>query len=273
VTLVIGHRGAPQIEPENTVASFRAATDLGADGVELDVRRTADGRLAICHDAHLPDGRAIVGTPWSEVPDQVPDLAAALDACRGLGLVNVEIKNWPGDVDFDASLALVDTVVSALLARPADERARLLVSCFHLPSVDRVRDLAPDLATAWLVIGPGVGAGTPGVDGTTGSDTGVDPVAAMVAETAEHGHRALHPHHAFVTPELVERAHAAGVAVNTWTCDDPDRIRWLADIGVDGIVTNAPDLALSALGRRARPSGVEPDTGTESVDEAVDPRS
>lgn len=243
---VIGHRGAPQVEPENTVASFGAALAVGADGVELDVRRTADRRLAVHHDAELADGRTIVRTAWADVPDAVPDLAAALDACRGADVVNVEIKNWPDDVDFDPSLGVVDAVVEVLLGRPADERARFLVSCFHLPSADRVRELAPELATAWLVIGPGA-------DGRT--EPGVDPMAAMVAEVAGHGHGALHPHHAFVNAELVGAAHAAGVAVNTWTCDDPDRIRWLADVGVDAIVTNVPDVALTALGRRAGRTG------------------
>jgi len=229
VSLVIGHRGAPRVARENTVAAFRAAADLGADGVELDVRRTADGRLALHHDAHLPGGRALVETRWAELPAGTADLAAALDACNGMRLVNVEIKNWPDDVDFDPSLGHVDRVVATLAARPADERARYVVSCFHLPSVDRVQELAPDIVTGWLVIG------------------GEDPVGEVVA----HGHQALHPHHAFVTPELVERAHREEVAVNTWTCDDPERIRWLDEIGVDGIVTNAPDVALSALGRDA----------------------
>jgi glycerophosphoryl diester phosphodiesterase len=243
VTQVIGHRGAPRIATENTVASFHAAARIGADGVELDVRRTLDGRLAVHHDAHLNDGRAIVDTTWTDLPDEVPDLSAALDACRTFGLVNVELKNWPADVDFDASLAVVDQMVEALLDRPADEQARFLVSCFHLPSVDRVRELAPRLATAWLVVGPAhpVGAGP----------DAPDPVAAIVAEAADHGHQAVHPHHAFVTPALVEAAADAGVAVNTWTCDDPDRIRWLAEVGVAGVVTNVPDVALAALGRRA----------------------
>lgn len=248
MTLVIGHRGAPLAEPENTVAAFRAAAAQGADGVELDVRRTADGALAVHHDAHLADGRAIVGVAWADVPEGVPDLDTALDACRDLAVVNVEIKNWPDDVDFDPSLAVVDRVVGALAARPAGERDRVLVSCFHLPSLDRVRERAPALATAWLVIGPVEAAGQ--ARGAPTGDGG-DPVAAMVAEAAAHGHRALHPHHAFVSPRLVAEAHEAGVAVNAWTCDDPERIRWLAEVGVDGVITNAPDVALAALGRGA----------------------
>ena len=235
MSLVIGHRGAPRVARENTVAAFRAAADLGADGVELDVRRTADGRLALHHDAHLPGGRALVEVPWADLPAGMADLTAALDACRDMRLVNVEIKNWPDDVDFDPSLGHVDRVVATLAARPADERARYVVSCFHLPSVDRVRELAPDLVTAWLVLGP------------AGHEGDADPVGALLAEVVDHGHQAVHPHHVFVTPELVERAHAEEVAVNTWTVDDPDRIRWLADIGVDAIVTNVPDIAVAAL--------------------------
>jgi glycerophosphoryl diester phosphodiesterase len=268
VTHVIGHRGASVAAPENTVAAFRAAAAMGADGVELDVRRTADGRFAVHHDAHLADGLAIVGATRAELPDDVADLSAALDACRGLGVVNVEIKNWPDDVDFDASLAAVDRVVEALLDRPAEERATFLVSCFHLPSVDRVRALAPELATAWLVVGP--------VEAVGATPDDPDPVAAMVAEAAAHGHQALHPHHLFVTPELVAAARGAGVAVNTWTCDDPDRIRWLAEVGVDGIVTNVPDVALSALGRPTPvPSGeASPIDAATPADEdgPVDPR-
>ncbi|HET9610269.1 MAG TPA: glycerophosphodiester phosphodiesterase [Acidimicrobiales bacterium] len=248
MTLVIGHRGAPLAEPENTVAAFRTAAAQGADGVELDVRRTADGALAVHHDAHLADGRAIVGVAWADVPEGVPDLDTALDACRDLAVVNVEIKNWPDDVDFDPSLAVVDRVVDALAARPTGERDRVLVSCFHLPSLDRVRERTPELATAWLVIGPVEAAGQ--ARGAPTGDGG-DPVAAMVAEAAAHGHRALHPHHAFVSPRLVAEAHEAGVAVNAWTCDDPERIRWLAEVGVDGVITNAPDVALAALGRGA----------------------
>jgi glycerophosphoryl diester phosphodiesterase len=213
---------------------------MGADGVELDVRRTADGGLAVHHDAHLADGRALVATAWDALPPEVADLAAVLDACRDLDLVNVEIKNWPDDVDFDASLGVVESVVEVLLERPADERARLLVSCFHLPSVDRVRELAPELATAWLVIGPGADGRSP---------AGAEGELALVDRAAAHGHAALHPHHAFVTPGLVSEAHVAGLAVNTWTCDDPERIAWLAGVGVDGVVTNVPDVALAALGR------------------------
>ena len=228
--LVLGHRGASASFPENTLAAFRGALDQGADGVELDVRRTADGGLALRHDAELPDGRRLVDVLSSGLPPDVPQLGEALDACQAMRLVNVELKNWPADVDFDPEERLADQVVAVLddLGRRADEH--LLVTSFHEPTVERVRALAPTLPTGVLVIN-------------------ADEPEALVARVAEAGHRALHPHHLFVTEELVELAHAAGLALSTWTVDDPDRIRWLREIGVDAVIVNDPAAALRALGR------------------------
>ncbi len=227
--LVLGHRGASAAFPENTVPALRGALDQGADGVELDVRRTADGALALRHDPTLADGRLVMDTARADLPADVPVLAEALDALAGAAVVNIEIKNWPDDPDFDPSEQLAAGVVDLLRARGDLEHGPALVSCFHLPTVDRVHELAPGLPTAWLVI-----------DGT-------DP--EVVERAAAHGHVAIHPHHAFVNEDVVARAHAAGLAVNTWTCDDPDRIVWLAGLGVDAVVTNDPGTALRALGR------------------------
>jgi glycerophosphoryl diester phosphodiesterase len=229
--LVIAHRGASASHPENTAAAFQAARDQGADGVELDVRRTADGGMAVCHDPHLPDGRAVVEVRTADLPDPVLTLDAALDACAGLTLINIEIKNWRDDIDFDAGSGLADQVVDLLRTRGELDDGRHLVSCFHLQTVDRVRALAPGLATAWLV-----------------EEIACDP-ERVVATTTRHGHTAIHPHHRFVGPDLVRVAHEAGIAVNAWTCDDPDRIRWLADLGVDAVVADDPAAALAALGR------------------------
>ena len=100
VTLVVAHRGASAAALENTVEAFCRARDLGADWVELDVRRTADGVAVVHHDAHLPDGRRIGGLHAVDLPSHVPGLAEALEACDGMGVV-VEIKNLPDDPDFD----------------------------------------------------------------------------------------------------------------------------------------------------------------------------
>lgn len=228
--LVIAHRGASAAFPENTLAAFSGAIAQGADGVELDVRRTADRRLAVAHDDVLADGRVLVETAGADLPEGITELATALDVCAPLAIVNIEIKNWPDDRDFDPREQLAASVVALLDERGELDDGRNLISCFHLPTIDRVHELAPGLATAWLL----------GL---------VEDAGELIDKAAERGHVAVHPHHVFVNEDFVSRAHAAGLAVNTWTCDDPERIRWLADVGVDAVVTNVPDVALSALGR------------------------
>jgi glycerophosphoryl diester phosphodiesterase len=225
MTCVIAHRGASAAWPENTVAAFAGARQLGADWVELDVRRTADDRLAVLHDARLADGRLLVEVRWADIPESVPSLAAALDACRGMG-VNIEIKNLPVDPDFDPDERLADAVVALLAERSAVEP--VLVSSFNLATIDRVRALDADVPTAWL----------------TFDETDVE---ATIARAVRHGHGALHPYEAHVDRKLVEVAHAAGLVVNTWTVDDPVRIAELVALGVDGVVTNVPDVARTVV--------------------------
>jgi glycerophosphoryl diester phosphodiesterase len=228
--LVIAHRGASADFAENTLEAFAGAVAQGADGVELDVRRTADGRLAISHDDTLADGTVVVEARFADLPPDVPDLASALDACKPLAVVNTEIKNWPDDRDFDPGETVAEAVVALLAERGELDSGRHLISSFHLATVDRVHHLAPQLATAWLL----------GL---------IDDPLPLIAKAAERGHVAVHPNHAFVDEDLVHAAHAAGLAVNTWTCDEPERIRWLAAVGVDAVVTNVPAVALAALGR------------------------
>ena len=226
MTNVIAHRGASRAERENTLVAFRRAVTMGADGVELDARRTADGSLVVHHDPHLADGRAIVATDAAQLPDHVPSLADALDASTDI-LVNIEIKNDPSDPDYDDTCSVADAVVA--LVRASGRTGTVLVSSFDLATIDRVRSLAPALATAWLV-------------------EEADDV--VLATLLDHGHRVLHPWVGSLTASLVASAHALGIEVNTWTCDDPDRMVELAGWGIDGICTNVPDVALAALGRR-----------------------
>ena len=234
MTLIIGHKGAPALAAENRVPSFVQAREVGADGVELDVRRVGDGSLAVWHDPELPDGRVLLDLAWGDVDDAVDELDPVLDACRGLALVNVEIKNWMYDRDFDETLAVADTLATRLAGRTADEQATYVVSCFHQPTVDRARkaldDLAPAVRVGWLL-------------------WNVDDPAATVGRARSAGYAAIHPHHSAIIPELVATAHDAGLTVNCWTCNDPDRIRWLAEVGTDGIITDDPVLARQALGK------------------------
>jgi glycerophosphoryl diester phosphodiesterase len=221
MTLVIAHRGASRAEPENTVVAFRRAVELGADGVELDVRRTLDDRLVVHHDAHLPDGAVIRHTRFGDLPAHVPSLGAALDACDGV-FVNVEIKNDPDDPDFDPSEWVAHRTVLELERRRTDPR--WLISSFRLETVARCRSLLPLARTAWLADRVG---------------------RPEIERTAAAGHVAIHPSVEHLDADTVRAAHSTGLAVNTWTCDDPERIRELIAWGVDGICTNVPDVAVA----------------------------
>lgn len=224
--VVIAHRGASRAAPENTIEAFHQARALGADWVELDVHLGLDGAVVVHHDAVLPGGRPVASCTTADLPDHVPLLDAALRACAPLG-VNVEIKRAAGPGDPASPDPLASAVVAALARRPAGQA--VLVSSFDLATIDAVRRLDPSVPTAWLVVVPGP-----------------DTLETLL----RHGHGALHPHHSVVDAGLVERSHDAGVAVNVWTCDDPDRIALLAGWGVDGICTNVPDVARRVLDAR-----------------------
>lgn len=146
--------------------------------------------------------------------------------------VNVEIKNDAEEPDFDPADEIADRTMELLLAR--DEHERWLISSFRIETVDRCRTIADaagaPVRTAWL--------------------TGIVPddvVDLLVAK----GHVALHPWVRLLGRHVIDACHAAGIHVNTWTCDDPERMAELVEWGVDGICTNVPDVALRVLGRGA----------------------
>lgn len=230
MTQIWAHRGASAAAPENTLAAFELAARQGAQGVELDVQRSADGTVVVIHDETVDrttqgSGR-VVDLPGSALQAWgVPTLAEVLDLLAPTGLrVNVELKNgiepYPG-LEED-----VEAVVSS--SRLADEAGeRVVYSSFNHRSLARLDRLG------------------------TRVPLGVLHVEAMVRPwvyAASFGARALHPMALTVLPEEVAQAHEAGMAVHVWTVDDPDAVRTLAAAGVDAIITNVPDVALAALG-------------------------
>lgn len=228
-TQVLAHRGASRAERENTVEAFRRAASMGSDAVELDVRRTIDGVLVVHHDPTVLIGDAaqvIAQCRSADLPAHVPTLSAALDACADMW-VNVEIKNDPGEPDFDATDHIADETAALLLARAEDHR--WLISSFRMETIERCRAVAPQLRTAWLC---------------------GQPPAGIARSLMTKGHLALHPWVGAVTRALIDECHSVGVLVNTWTCDDPIRMAELAEWGVDGICTNVPDVALDVVNRR-----------------------
>ena len=208
---------------ENTLDAFAEARRLGADGVELDVRLTADGALAVHHDAEIPGLGAIAALGVADLPAHVPLLADVLAVCEGI-VVNVEIKNAPQDPGWDPGEA-----VAALVAATIDEAGRtdrVIVSSFQVPTLRAVQAADPRLAlgTLW------------------GFATQPGPA---LAEAADAGFRAVHPFVSSVDPDLVRRAHDAGLALNVWTVNAPDDLRAMVAWGADAVITDRLDDALA----------------------------
>lgn len=218
----MAHRGASKAERENTLMAFAVARTMGSHAVELDVRRCGSGELVVHHNPVLDDGSPLTAHSLKDLPSHIPTLDAALDACAGMW-VNVEIKNDPSEPDFDASESITRDTVELLRRRGAPDQ--WLVSSFRRETIDETARLWPELPTAYLVVD-------------------VDDPASLAKDLVSSGHQALHPYVKTLTRETVEIMHRHGLAVNTWTCDDPARMAELISWGIDGICTNVPDVAL-----------------------------
>jgi glycerophosphoryl diester phosphodiesterase len=224
MTAVFAHRGCTDGFTENTIDAFAEARRLGADGVELDVRLTADGALAIHHDAEIPGVGIVADLGVADLPANVPLLADVLAVCEGM-VVNVEIKNAPQDPGWDAGEA-----VAALTAAAIDEAGwtgRVIVSSFQVATLRAVQ-----AADGRLPLGALWGFAT-------------EPGPAL-AEAAGSGFAAVHPFVMSVDRPLVERAHALGLGVNVWTVNAPHDLRAMVEMGVDTVITDRLDDALAA---------------------------
>jgi glycerophosphoryl diester phosphodiesterase len=241
---VVGHRGAMGHCPENTLASFERGLALGADWIELDVHLSRDGALVVIHDETVDrttDGhgpvrdltlaqlKSLDAGGWfapEYAGQRIPTLDEVLAWARQRNTtVDIEIKNAPV---YYAGIeaAVVDAV------RRNDMIDQVIVISFDHTTVKQVKALEPRITT-------GVLYGARPVDGGVG-----------LARQAEAD--ALLPHWAYVTPQDVAVAHAAGLSVAPWASSDPDVLRQLIAAGVDAIGTNHPDVLRDVLGAGSR---------------------
>jgi len=229
---VIGHRGAPHTAPENTLQSFRNAIDAGADGIEFDIRLTADNRLVVMHDANVDrctDGTGPVAEhSWDGLRrldaggwfgsafrgERVPAFTEALEVMRKRVLPLVEIKE---QADRDAAY-----LASVILA--------------ELDSLEMRRDVVLHS------FDPAIVAALYKADSTLALASTFDEEVVPPAWIG-----GVHPHATLVTGALVEAAHAAGRWVCTWIANTESAVQQLAGLDVDGIMTDDPAMAITAI--------------------------
>lgn len=232
--LAMGHRGASGSAPENTMASFQRAKDLGADAVECDVHLSADGHLIVIHDATLDrttNGRGPVSTlPMNQLKaldagawfgpafsgEPLPTLEELLEwSATGLPVV-IEVK-WHPEAPkvVEACIALVDRM-------RASERVAFIA--FDHRVALGIKQARPQWNCGVLYVGHPV-----------------DPVGLANAAQAD----GLLPQFGFATPELVAQAHAAQKWVAVWSPNEEAEILHALNAGVDMIGTNFPERLLS----------------------------
>ena len=225
MTLVIAHRGASGHAPENTLPAYELALAQGADMIEIDLHRTRDGAIVITHDENLAGlgGRGeIEDASLAEVRaldagggERVPVLAEVLDRFGARIPLNLELKHGPR--------ATYPGLPRETL-REVEARGLLEVTLFSSFSdvvLVELRRLSPRARIGCLV-------------------SPREP-SRWLERARAVGACAVHLWSGLATPEAVDIAHAAGLAVNVYTVDRPDEMRALIARGVDGIFTNVPD--------------------------------
>ena len=232
--LIYGHRGASAHVRANTVEAYALAIELGADGVELDVRPSRDGVIIIHHDDRPSPGVAPfidldfdeirATTPW------VPTLDEAWDAIGPTALLNIEIKNDEREADYDPTHRMAVAVADWLAAHETGDR--ILVSSFNRDSLAVVTDLAPDVPTGQLA-------------------AALD-LSMVIEEARSDGHVSVNLSLAQTLPDAERIVELAGdLAVLVWTVNDPDHAITLASAGVSGIFTDDPGLMVEAFSGRS----------------------
>jgi glycerophosphoryl diester phosphodiesterase len=228
--LLGGHRGNADECPENTLASFRSAIELGVDVIECDVHRSADGGLPVIHD-HLLDrttnGSGLVrdhtlaelkrfdAGSWKHprfAGERIPTLGEVLEVARGKVGVAIEIKNLPLPYQ-----GIEDAIVVAV--KDADMVQDVVVISFDHRCVKRIGELEPEILT-----------------GVLEASRPVDVLRVMDDADAD----VFCPHWAAIEPDTAAELHAAGKMIGVWTVDDAVSLAWSKALPANAIYTNIP---------------------------------
>ena len=238
--LIIGHRGASAVAPENTMAAFREAIAVGADGIEFDVRLTRDGVPVVIHDSSLRRtgglSQRIADVTWAELAkvdvgswfsrsfanESVPSLENLFTFFRSNNsTLYLEMKCDSAD-----EYAPLAEACCRMIAKHAFKE-RVMIECFQLPALRIVREIDSGIKTVALF--------EPSI-----SNPSVLSDQRIIDKAIDVGAVALALHHRLARKNLVKKAKDAGLHVAVWTVDDPAWLERARTIGIDALITNDP---------------------------------
>ena len=236
--LIIGHRGFNAECPENTLISIKSGFDAGADAVEIDLRLTSDGQLVLLHDNTVDrttngqgkiadltfeQARALDAGSWKDpkyADQRIPTFDEALDAAKGRGPLLLDLK----------CEGLLERIAEAVRAKGMADQ--VICCCWTPSAAEDARKYLPEAPACFLGSAP---AAVP-----------VDWLSGLLG----HGLRAMSLNYQSLTPELVRAAHLKAMPVYAWTVNDPSLMELCCAMGVDGILTDDPPLALQSVSDR-----------------------
>ena len=237
--MVIAHRGASSYAPENTLAAFDLAVQMGVHHLELDVHCSSDEHVVVLHDdtidrttngsgpvaqhtlAMLQELDAGVWFGRQFAGERIPTLAGVLARYKGRAHLHTEIKGH------QASLVRR----TADLIRQHSMQDQVTITSFQKIRLEEMRAYAPELPAGWLV---------------------TDVSEAVMAQARHLGVAQLCPHASAVTPALVRHLHAEGFVVRAWGVATEDLMQQVVRAGADGMTVNFPDKLMAYLQRAAQ---------------------
>ena len=238
--IIIAHRGASAFAPENTMAAFKKAYELNADGIEFDVKLSKDGEMVIIHDqtldrttnghgkvieTKLKDLRSLdAGCSYSEsfAGERIPLLCEVLEEFSDFSTINIEITNYA---------SITDGLANKICKLVKDMRLErnVIFSSFHPYNLLVVRNKLPQVPAALLAL-----------PGKSGNLTRSNLLRWLSPDF-------IHPYYKDVTGEYIEKQHDKSRKVNVWTVDIESDIKKVFEDGVDGIITDNPLLVRRVL--------------------------
>jgi glycerophosphoryl diester phosphodiesterase len=232
--LIIGHKGASSIAPENTLKAFQKAIELKADYVEFDIHITKDGKIVIIHDSDKFNATGVKGL----IEDMTLDQIKSLDAGEGekiptiRELISIVRKKIGLQIEIK-SINLLDKLIHIL--REENLISTSIVSSFILNELLKLKLLEPSLKVGLLL-----------------SADLVRPklIKRKIEKIAKNNFYSIYPPFTTINKEIVDFAHSYGLKVIVWTVNDREIMENLIELAVDGIITDDISLANEVLGRK-----------------------